>query len=239
MDYGIIQGILKALKIKKGANIYDLIKLAPHLAGYADVSPVDFLSDELRELARWGLVEIYKGTRLVSAEKIRSFNDPNLEVYLSPFAIRLETSLNISLTATSIWGEAHKSQYLPDLFVLMPFAPGLRPVYDDHIKKVASGLGLSAARGDDFFSKGSIMHDVWSAIYYARVIIADCTKRNPNVFYEIGIAHTLGKDTILISQAVKDIPFDLRHLRTIIYEDTPKGMAAFEKILKSTLRSIL
>jgi hypothetical protein len=48
----------------------------------------------------------------------------------------------------------------------------------------------------------------------SRVVICDCTGRNPNVFYEIGIAHTLGREVILITQNPEDIPFDLRHLRS-------------------------
>jgi hypothetical protein len=80
------------------------------------------------------------------------------------------------------------------------------------------------------------MKDVWSAIYYSEVVIADCTGRNPNVFYEIGIAHTLGKETVLIAQQIDDIPFDVRHIRSIVYEYTPRGVREFEKKLEETLR---
>jgi len=62
--------------------------------------------------------------------------------------------------------------------------------------------------------------------------------KNPNVFYEIGIAHTLGKQTVLITQRLADIPFDLRHLRVIPYEYTPKGMQKFETSLTETLRFV-
>ena len=80
------------------------------------------------------------------------------------------------------------------------------------------------------------MKDVWSAIYYSEAVIADCTGRNPNVFYEIGIAHTLGRKTVLIAQQIDDIPFDVRHIRSIIYEYTPRGVREFEKKLEDTLR---
>lgn len=126
-----------------------------------------------------------------------------------------------------------------DLFVLMPFSESLRPVYDDHIKKIASELNLSTARADDFFSAHSVMADVWSSIFFAKAIIADCTARNPNVFYEIGLAHVLGKPVILITQEAEDIPFDVRHIRYIQYTFTPRGMADFEKTLGETLRSVV
>ena len=126
-----------------------------------------------------------------------------------------------------------------DLFVLMPFAHELQPVYEDHIKKVAEGLKLRVRRGDDLFSKDSVMEDIWNAMNQARLIIADCTGRNPNVFYEIGIAHTINKPVILITQNGDDVPFDLRHLRYIKYEYTPRGMADFEEQLKQAISKIL
>jgi hypothetical protein len=126
-----------------------------------------------------------------------------------------------------------------DLFVLMPFSESLRAVYNDHIKKVASELKLTVARADDFFSARSVMTDVWSGIFFARAIIADCTGRNPNVFYEIGLAHVLGKPVVLITQNADDVPFDVRHIRVIQYTFTPRGMADFERALSETIKSTL
>lgn len=126
-----------------------------------------------------------------------------------------------------------------DIFVLMPFRTELTPVYDDHIKSVARKLGLSIKRGDDFFSAHRIMKDVWAGIYNAKVIIADCTDRNPNVFYEIGIAHTIGKPVILITQSIDDVPFDIRDFRFIKYNYTPPGMKEFEKSLEKTIKKIV
>jgi hypothetical protein len=126
-----------------------------------------------------------------------------------------------------------------DIFVLMPFKPEMKPLYDDHIVKVAADLDLSVARGDDFFTTHSVMLDIWSAIYSAKVIIADCTGRNPNVFYEIGLGHVLGKPVILITQNNDDVPFDVRHIRYIQYSYTPRGMQEFEKRLTETIKTIL
>ena len=57
------------------------------------------------------------------------------------------------------------------------------------------------------------MADVWGAIKGAKVIVADCTDRDPNVFYEIGIAHVIGKPVILLSQTPEDVPFDVSQTR--------------------------
>ncbi|MFN0104873.1 MAG: sigma-54-dependent transcriptional regulator [Bryobacteraceae bacterium] len=127
----------------------------------------------------------------------------------------------------------------PRMFVLMPFDEALRPVFEDHIKPIAEVLGLTCGRADDLFNPGSIILDIWAAINQADVVVADCTGKNANVFYEIGIAHTLGKDTVLISQSLDDVPFDLRHLRIITYDYKPRGMSAFEERLKETILRVL
>ena len=117
-----------------------------------------------------------------------------------------------------------KSDLVADVFVLMPFAETFKPVFDDHIKTVCNKLGYTVQRADDIFRAGNIIDDVWSMIYNAKKVIVDCTSRNPNVFYELGISDTIGKDVVIITQNKDDIPFDLRHRRYIKYVFTPRGM---------------
>jgi TIR domain len=138
----------------------------------------------------------------------------------------------------SIFGEPIRGDW-PDIFVLMPFDDDLRPVFDDHIKPASASLGLNAQRADDFFSTETVAREIWSAIYFAQLIVADCTRRNPNVFYEIGLAHALGRRTILIAQSIDDVPFDLRHLRILKYQYTPRGMQDFEGRYKKTIEAAL
>jgi hypothetical protein len=128
------------------------------------------------------------------------------------------------------------TQYKSDILVFMPFTDVLRPVYDDHLKAVAANLGQTIKRGDDFFTTKQVIGDIWTALLETKLVIADCTGRNPNVFYEIGLAHVVGKPTILITQNRDDVPFDLRHLRYIEYELTPRGMKRFEKELEQTIK---
>ena len=127
----------------------------------------------------------------------------------------------------------------PQIFVTMPLTKNLDAVYTDHILEVGNRLSLTCKRGDDFFSSRSIISEIWSAIYHSRIGIADCTNRDPNVFYELGIAHSIGKPCILITQSIEDIPIDVRHLRTIQYKYTPRGMKIFEEQLEQTLISEL
>lgn len=170
----------------------------------------------------------------------------------TPLVAKVQNALDISLSELSkLQGDCilaspffglPKPLYLtpeviPDVFVLMPFSETLKPVYEDHIKIVSTELELKVMRADDVFATGPIIDDVWSLICNSKIIIADCTGRNPNVFYEIGIAHTIGSNVILISQNIEDIPFDLRHIRCIVYQYTPRGMDLFNESLRRTLRT--
>jgi hypothetical protein len=163
---------------------------------------------------------------------------------LSRFQTALDVSLKFlanvshdrSMLVEPLFGLTEKRDPL-DVFVLMPFKKDMLPIYEDHIKPVCESMKLSVRRADDFFTAGSVVQDVWAAIISARLIVADCTDRNPNVFYEIGLAHVIGQPTILLTQRADDIPFDLRHLRYISYQLTPRGMKDFEATFKETVRN--
>jgi hypothetical protein len=161
---------------------------------------------------------------------------------------RTQAALDLSLTAAAaltpgtvvvrpFFGVPDINVSPHDVFVAMPFLESLRPVWEDHIRSAVASVGLRVARADDFFTADSIIRDVWNAIVQSRVMVADCTGRNPNVFYEIGLAHVLGRPVILITQDSEDVPFDLRHIRFIQYAYTPRGMEVFEQRLAETLRA--
>jgi len=123
-------------------------------------------------------------------------------------------------------------------FVLMPFATRFRPVFDELVKPVAERFQLRCVRADDLYGPRPIMEDIWRLVNEARIIIADVTDKNPNVFYEVGLAHAVGKEVVIISQSLDDVPFDLRHLRCIVYQDSVAGFKQFERRLDETLAAI-
>ena len=126
------------------------------------------------------------------------------------------------------------------VFVLLPYTEQFNTIYSDHIKPSIESIdGLSCLRADDIYDNRSIIEDIWRCTNEARIIISELTGRNANVFYETGIAHTIGKEVILITQSMDDVPFDLRHLRCIVYEYTPRGIKNLEENLKSTALNIL
>jgi len=85
----------------------------------------------------------------------------------------------------------------------------------------------------------AVMEDVWQGIVTARLVVAECTGRNPNVLYELGLAHAIGKRTALLSQTEDDIPFDLRRFRFCIYEDNSTGYPKLRHILQETIREVI
>ena len=105
---------------------------------------------------------------------------------------------------------------------MMPFAAEFNAVYQA-IQESVAGVGLRCRRADDIWENPAIIQDVVTLIDRSTVVICDCTTRNANVFYEAGIAHTLGREVILITQSDADIPFDLRHLRYVRYLNNGEG----------------
>ena len=96
-------------------------------------------------------------------------------------------------------------------------------------------IGALAKRADEIFGTDPIIDDIWEAINSAALIVADVTGRNPNVMYEIGMAHTVGKPVLIVTQAIEDVPFDLRHYRCITYDYTPRGCSELEQRLRATI----
>jgi hypothetical protein len=172
-------------------------------------------------------------------------------IRVTPLLQKIQNAMDLSLTFLASTDHRRSMAVQPlfgkpealieelDVFVLMPFKADMLPVYEDHIKPTCASLNLTVRRDDDFFTVDSVINHIWKAIASARLIVADCTDRNPNVFYETGMAHTIGKPTILITQKSEDVPFDLRHLRYIPYQLTPRGMKEFEQKFQETLRSVL
>ena len=96
----------------------------------------------------------------------------------------------------------------PFAFVLMPFSAEFDDTYELAIKPACEQAGAYAERVDKQIFTGSILERVFNQISKVDLIIADMSERNPNVFYEVGYAHALGKTTILLTNQTYDIPLD-------------------------------
>lgn len=120
---------------------------------------------------------------------------------------------------------------------MMPFSGEFSAVYQT-VKVALEAEGYQCQRADDFWVHSHIMHDVIELICTSKVVICDLSGKNPNVFYEAGIAHTLGKEVILITQHMDDVPFDLRALRCITYLNNQEGRDKLAASVVARVRTV-
>ena len=99
----------------------------------------------------------------------------------------------------------------------MPFGEEFDPIYVGFIKPVLEQAGFQVKRADDFQNQQHILKDILDGIYRRDLIVADLTSTNPNVFYELGLAHAFRKPVILLTQSIEEVPFDLQGYRLIEY----------------------
>ena len=123
--------------------------------------------------------------------------------------------------------------------VMMPFSAEFNAVYEA-LRKAATDADMQCQRVDDIWDNDHIIQDVVDLVCNAGVVICDLTGRNPNVFYEMGMAHTIGKDVIMLTQSAADVPFDVHGIRYINYLKNGEGLEALSRdVMKRlvTLRS--
>jgi len=122
--------------------------------------------------------------------------------------------------------------------VMMPFNLGFKGTYDS-IKRVADYMKLECLRADDIWENSTFMQDIFDLIYTSKIVIVDYSGRNPNVMYETGIAHTLGKIVIPITQSLEDIPSDLGHHRALKYLPNEEGYRNLSNELYKRIKTII
>ena len=122
----------------------------------------------------------------------------------------------------------------PTAFVLMPFAPEFDDIYRLFLHPTLTECGFDVKRADDITSQQNILRDVINGIVDRDLIIADLTGANPNVFYELGVAHALGKPVILITQNIDKLPFDLEHTVAWGTAETSPASNKLKEIFLST-----
>jgi hypothetical protein len=205
-------------------NLQQAIVEVQRQLGWHDISSLEFSSiflsmssqerqPELRELAQ-NLTEQIK-TQIMHAQRKVTFNP----IFRTPIE-ELETDPNLC-------------------FVLMPFRPEFNRIYEEILKPVIQKAGLKSLRADEVFSPTPIVEDVWIQIAKARFIIADVTDKNPNVFYELGLAHAIGTPVIIITQNKGDVPFDIAYIRYLIYTDNEAGWQKLKNELTKAVSSII
>ncbi|POR50887.1 hypothetical protein [Bosea psychrotolerans] len=229
-----------------------------------DIVLANFTGGNWRELGLFtGCDDIVTGHgRLLRS---MNFNDPDYEEHVLPVLIsisardpgnlakmedfvrkRFETGENISSgrKAGKTIVFQPKVFEIPDapvepmlVSVMMPFNAGMRPVYAA-IDAAATAAGYQCQKADDIWEHSAVIQDIFSLIYRSFIVVCDFTGRNANVFYEAGVAHTLGKHVVPISQSDGDIPFDLRHHRQLGYLNNGEGLQELQKKLTDRFRTL-
>ena len=133
-------------------------------------------------------------------------------------------------------------------FVISPFGGYYERYFEEVYEPAVLAAGLEARRADDLYRPSAIVNDIWSYVREARLLLADLTGKNPNVFYELGLAHACSKPVILLTQSMEDVPFDLRSLRVITYDLADPAWSsilrvsitrAIEEVQAAPLQSVL
>lgn len=123
-------------------------------------------------------------------------------------------------------------------FVMMPFSQDFDDVYQSLIREPLISAGYEVSRSDDFQNQTNILRDIVHSIVECNLVVADLTSANPNVYYELGIAHTLHKPVVLLAQDLSAVPFDLRSYRIINYSTHFSKMNEAISVFTTLLRGI-
>lgn len=125
----------------------------------------------------------------------------------------------------------------PVAFIVMPFKSELDYVHQT-ISDCLRNYGVKSVRGDQMFSTRPIVDDLKEQIANADLVLVDFTGRNPNVYYEAGLADAWKKDWIILVQSADDLAFDVRHIRTIQYSNAMGADMRLESDLSKAMEAL-
>jgi len=126
----------------------------------------------------------------------------------------------------------------PDLVaVMMPIRAEFDAVLKA-IRRACAAARFRCTRVDDIWVESAIIQDIFNLVFCSQVVVVDFTGKNPNVMYETGIAHTLGKHVVPISQSLDDVAFDLAHHRVLKYMANDEGLNKMETTLAARLGQV-
>lgn len=162
------------------------------------------------------------------------YSTPEVSLFISTGHV--EVPKKMITFAPQVFATPDKPQNNKLVAVMLPFA--LNNTFLA-IKATCDSLGLECLKADDIWENSTFIQDIFELIFTSQVVIGDFTGKNPNVFYEVGIAHTLGKTVIPISQSIEDIPSDLRHHRALKYLGNTQGYADLSSELEKRLKVLM
>jgi len=125
-------------------------------------------------------------------------------------------------------------------FIIIPYDPRFLRIYEQGIRQSVEECGMECSLPLKRPVAGPIDESIHRLIREATLCVADLTDGNPNVMYEVALAHSLGKPVILITQGEPErIPFDIRHHHVIHYKETPKGVRELSALIAGSIRATI
>jgi hypothetical protein len=119
----------------------------------------------------------------------------------------------------------------------MPFTSELDFVHGV-IERTITRYGIDCIRADQIAISRPVMEDVKAQIAEADLVIVDFTNKNPNVYYEAGLADAWKKDWVVLAQSTDDLTFDVRHIRCIQYSNTMGADVKLQTALENALSAL-
>lgn len=184
----------------------------------------------------------YKVKVLLEGQKVDVFVD-SIKVISYPNLPR-QTGTSVGLfcfkaTSRATFNNYRVSSSRPKAFVAMQFSEPYNEVYRDAVEPLVKETGFEPLRVDDVYGLGIIINDIINNLSEASIVLAEISEKNANVYYELGLAHALGKPTLLMAIKGTSLPFDVGPHRCIFYENTIAGRSKLQESLKHSLMSLL
>jgi hypothetical protein len=129
----------------------------------------------------------------------------------------------------------YSSSGKPHVFVAMPFAADMDDIYHYGIQGAVNASGLLCERADLSAFTGDVMDWVKTRISSAKLVVADLSSSNPNVYLEVGYAWGCRVPTVLLVREADELKFDVKGQRCIVY----RSIKQLEESLKLELDGVL
>jgi len=189
----------------------------------------------LRAKTKYDLQVSYHGSRItliVDGIEV-AYTDFSIPLTASHVGLWCCSSSRISATNFKV----HRVD--PKVFVIMQFSGPYNELYEEVIKAICEEFKFHAIRADEKYGPGIIIADIEKEIRESQIIIADISPLNANVYYELGFAHALRKEVILIAEKNTKLPFDISPFRTLFYENSISGKTQIEQELRKHIEAIV
>lgn len=206
----------------------------------------ELIGEVLKEASQENYMPPYNQLR---NEYIYGQNDATYVARLRVFADTIKENIRESNENISTHSEAKQGNtivFAPKVFNIPKKGVAKKQVcvifdFDEHmdtyegIRTVCNNLGFSCVKANDILQHGAFLQNVFEMIYTSQIAICDFTGANSNVFYEAGIAHTLGKEVIPITQSMEFVPSDLKYINMIVYESVGDLQSRLRLLLKTLI----